>query len=210
MLEEFIKKYHSSYKKVLNKTAEYYPHGELSDCILGEYDGNLEGKVSWQAIQLDQSKSFSNVETALNIELFPSINEFYGSFYSAPMFFYSAWGEGELLQAWNHDDFERLQQNIIGHLMMKQKLKQPLTWFIGVMDEEQMITVNNDDGSVWLEVAGEVPTQKLSDSIESFISSLEPKVIEAEMPTNETQVNVEHPGLIASFKRMWRNLVSYR
>ena len=191
----------------LDEGPRFYPIGEYSDCIEGDYDGDEDKSVTWNAIKSQQKNDFNNVDSALTISLHSDINLYFTTWFSAPMKFDSQWGYGELLQAWNQDDFERLQQNIIGHLMMKQKLKQPLTWFIGVIDDEdKMITVNNEDGSVWFEIAGEIQSQKLASSLEEFINQLTPRVTPAEMPQPEIEAHIEHPGIFSSFKRMWLNL----
>ena len=60
---------------------------------------------------------------------------------------------------------------MIGHLMMKKKLKQQPTWFIGVLgDGDEMLTVDNETGSVWIEIPGDKPKQKLADSLAEFIN----------------------------------------
>ena len=46
----------------------------------------------------------------------------------------------ELLQAWNEDDFDLLQQNITGHVLMKRKLKQASQRvFIGLTDQDDLL-----------------------------------------------------------------------
>ncbi|RLV57870.1 SecY-interacting protein [Parashewanella curva] len=205
-LEEFFNRYHDFYQQALSEAPRFYPLGENSDCIIGDYDGDLETVVQWKPFKRKQNVDFSNVESALSISLHHDINEFYGCWFSGHLFFDSKWGHGELLQPWNQSDFELLQQNTIGHLMMKQKLKQPLTWFVGVLEEgDQMITVNNEDGSVWLETPGEIPTQKLSDSISELLKNITPRVTPAEKPQSVDE-HIEHPGIFSSFKRMWNNL----
>jgi SecY interacting protein Syd len=82
-----------------------------------------------------------------------------------------------LLFAWNKDDFERLQENLIGHILMKRRLKQEETVFFAVTDEEDMIiSVDNASGSVWVERVGCKPHKQLSDSLAQFISQLTPVV----------------------------------
>ncbi len=127
------------------------------------------------------------------------------SFFCAT-FFDSKWGEGELLQVWNQQDFESLQQNVIGHLMMKKKLKQAPTWFVGVLgDGEQMITVDNEDGSVWIEIPGDRPKDKLADSLAEFIDALTPRVTPPVEPIVEEYV--AHPGIWQRMKMMWNDLI---
>lgn len=210
-LDKFLLNYHQAYLTILGELPRYYPQGEISLCIQGEFSLDTSEAVTWKPIKRDEAGSFVNLEHALELSLWPDINIFYGQYFAAPLLFDSKWGTGELLQAWNAADFDCLQQNIIGHLMMKKQLKQPLTWFIGLLDDgDKMLTVNNADGSVWVEIPGELPSQQLSSSLAEFIGSLSPRIAppvkheELPMPTPE------HPGIFASFKRMWHNLCGKR
>ncbi len=208
-LEDFINKYHQQHQQTLNELPRFYPVGDNSPCIEGEYDGDEQAFVYWIPVVKDEQSNFDNVENALNIKLHSDINKFFGSFFSAPIHFGSEFGEGELIQPWNEENFELLQQNIIGHLMMKKKLKQPATWFIGTIGEEdKMITVNNDDGSVWIEIPGEEQSKRLASSIESLLSKLDVKPTIPDAPQSYVEPIPEHPGIINSLKRMWRNLTS--
>lgn len=180
-------------------------------CIQGEFHADLDQAVSWQPVKREVEGSFANVEHALELTLWPEINHFYGQYFSAPLLFDSEWGTGELLQVWNEDDFTCLQQNLIGHLMMKKKLKQPPTWFIGLLDEgDKMLTINNSDGSVWIELPGEIPTQQLSPSLAEFIGALSPRIAPPVKHEELPMPALEHPGIFASFKRMWQNLFGKR
>ncbi len=198
-----------AYSDSTNNSPTFYPLGEVSDCIIDKYEGDVEAVVHWKPFKRKVYGTFENIETALEITLFPDVDPYFGHYFSGPMTFDSPWGAGELLQSWNQDDFERLQKNIVGHLMMKQKLKQPLTWFVGVMDEaDKMITVNNENGSVWLEVAGETQSTQLAGSLSDFIKALKPKVLPATKPKFDDNVSIEHPGIISNLRRMWDNLFS--
>ena len=208
-LEDFINKYHQQYQETYDEAPRYYPAGESSACIIGDYHGDEEQFVHWKPMLRESSASFDNVERALDIKLHSDINEFYGTLFSAPIHFDSEFGSGELIQPWNKDNFELLQQNIIGHLMMKKKLKQPATWFIGTVDDsDKMLTVSNDDGSVWIEVPGEEQSQQLAESIESLFTTLTVKPTIPEAPQPYVETVAEHPGIINSLKRMWKNLTS--
>lgn len=206
-LEKFINKYHQEYQQAMNELPRYYPVGEDSECIAGEYKGDVEQFVHWWPVLREKPANFENVERALDITLHSDINEFYGKLYSAPIYFDSEFSSGELIQPWNNDNFNLLQQNIIGHLMMKKKLKQAATWFIGTIDDsDNMLTVNNDDGSVWVEVPGELPSQKLADSIECFLEGLTVKPTIPQPPQAYVETTPDHPGIINSLQRMWNNL----
>ncbi|WP_119968759.1 SecY-interacting protein [Shewanella japonica] len=205
-LEHFSSRYIQAYQDVLDELPRYFPCGQGSACIEGKYDLESDEAVFWKAVKRKSNSDFSNVEHALDIKLHQDINAFYGEFFSAPLFFDSKWGEGELLQVWNQQDFESLQQNVIGHLMMKKKLKQAPTWFVGVLgDGEQMITVDNEDGSVWIEIPGDRPKDKLADSLAEFIDALTPRVTPPVEPIVEEYV--AHPGIWQRMKMMWNDLI---
>lgn len=209
-LDDFFKVYFQSYMEKLGELPRYYPQGEDSDCLLDDDKDKvsaLELSQQWKAIRREISGTFDNIDHALDMTLHPSINGFYGHYFAAPLMFQSVKGQGELLQVWNQNDFEYLQQNLIGHLMMKQKLKQSATWFIGVLNEgDQMLVVDNSDGSVWIEIPGQEPHEKLANSLDEFIGSLTPRVCPPVRSIEETMPELDHPGIWQRIKMMWRNL----
>jgi len=136
-----------------------------------------EGEVYWQPIAIENSEelSFENVESALDFILHDDIKTYFTSFYSESLDARCDEGELSLLFAWNLNDFQRLQENIIGHILMKRRLKQQETVFFAVTDEEDMIiSIENATGAVWVERVGCKPHKKLSDSLTQFISQLIP------------------------------------
>ncbi len=209
-LEKFLSEYQQAYREKLGEAPRFYAQGEASEClIIGEASSEREeDPVLWKAVNRSEPANFDNVAHALSLTLHPDINAFYGTKFAAPVLFDSDFGEGELLQVWNQQDFEYLQQNIIGHLMMKAKLKQEPTWFIGVLgDGDMMITVNNDTGAVYQETPGEEQTQKLADSLEAFLENIRPRVAPAVAPIEEPILDTQHQGLTARLKRMWHSLL---
>lgn len=207
-LDIFLNDYQQAYLNKLGEPPRYYAQQQTSDCIIGDVDIETEEALQWKCIERPEVGTFSNVEHALELSLHNDINEFYGKYFAAPLLFDSLWGTGELLQVWNQTDFELLQQNVIGHLMMKKKLKQAPTWFIGVFDDEdKMLTVNNADGSVWVEIAGQAQSIKLADNLNDFIKALTPRVAPAVKPIEEAALVYEHPGIWQRMKTMWRNLI---
>ncbi|MGB6135886.1 MAG: SecY-interacting protein [Shewanella sp.] len=206
-LENFINNYLKSYQDTLSEFPRYYPLGEDSICIQGAFKSGSDDTVFWQPVKRDNPADFNNVEHALNIQLHQDIHAFYGEYFSAPLQFTAPFGDGELLQVWNQEDFENLQQNVIGHLIMKKKLKQPATWFIGVLGEgDEMLTVNNDDGSVWIEIPGEKQRTKLAESLTEFLQMISPMIKPPQKPVEESAPTVEHPGIWQRIKMMWDTL----
>lgn len=141
-----------------------------SDCQQSEIN---DGLIEWQPVEIAEQLSFDNVETALEISLNPEFVAYFSCFYSEAVPANCSEGYLELLFAWSHNDFERLQQNLIGHILMKQKLKQAITLFFAVTDEDDIIlSVNNNTGEVWAEKVGSEPHKKLANSLSEFLTSL--------------------------------------
>ncbi|WP_114324695.1 SecY-interacting protein [Candidatus Colwellia aromaticivorans] len=152
-----------------------------SPCEQGATEKNPspEGEVYWQPMAIEKSEelSFENVESALDLTLHNDIKTYFTLFYSESLDARCDEGELSLLFAWNKKDFERLQENLIGHILMKRRLKQKETIFFAVTDEEDMIiSVDNASGAVWVERVGCKPHKQLSDSLTQFISQLTPVI----------------------------------
>ncbi|WP_371372683.1 SecY-interacting protein [Thalassotalea aquiviva] len=144
-----------------------------SPCEVGEPSAN--GMVQWQPAKFDSALSFDNVEKALELRLHDDIKTYFCHCFAESVPATAKDGNLELLFAWSADDFERLQKNVIGHVLMKQKLKQQVTVFFAVTDEEDInLVINNDSGEVWTEAVGCEPSHKVSDSLAEFIAQLSP------------------------------------
>ena len=78
-----------------------------------------------------------------------------------------------LVQVWSEDDFIRLQENLIGHLVTQRRLKLPPTQFIATLESEfDMISVCNLSGEVILETFGTTKRRVLAADTASFLSQL--------------------------------------
>ncbi|WP_281647049.1 SecY-interacting protein [Parendozoicomonas sp. Alg238-R29] len=127
----------------------------------------------WEAVSCPDTLDFSGLETALGLKLHPDIASYYTSFYSNNIPVCCDDGNLELLQVWNRDDFDRLQQNLIGHLMMKKKRKQNPTVFFAVTDDDEIIlSVLNETGEVWAERVGKNPHRKMANNLAEFLENL--------------------------------------
>lgn len=144
----------------------------LSPCEQGEFD---ENQVLWQPVKISEELSFVNVEQALELTLHPDIKTYFTTLYSEEWPMQCEEGALALLFAWNKDDFARLQENIIGHILMKQKLKQEVTIFFGLTDDDDYIlTMHNQTGEIWVERVGCEPHKKVAASLLEFIEQLSP------------------------------------
>ncbi|WP_062270769.1 SecY-interacting protein [Endozoicomonas arenosclerae] len=134
-------------------------------------------EVRWLPVECQPELDFGNIESALELNLHPDIKAYYGSFYSANLAARTGEGDLELLFAWSPKDFERLLENLLGHVWMKRKLRQPVTLFFAVTDMNDInLTVNNETGEVWAEKVGKKPHRKVADSLSEFLEMLEPVV----------------------------------
>jgi SecY interacting protein Syd len=136
--------------------------------------GSPGSMVQWQPVKRDEPGDFSNIEHALEITLNADIKTFFSRYFSGEIDFTHAKGPVTLLQIWNDDDFANLQHNMIGHIMMKKQLKHPITLFFALTDQdEQIISLLNDSGEVWLESVGKLPHLKLADTLGEFLGDLQ-------------------------------------
>lgn len=189
ILQEFATQYINQYQK----THQHLPIIEHdkewpSPCELPQKEKSAVGKcylsageVFWQPMPILIEKNFAinfeNVESALEISLHPDIKSYFTTLFSESLDASCEEGDLSLLFAWNEADFQRLQENLIGHILMKRRLKQTETIFFAVTDEEDMIiSLDNSTGTVWVERVGCKPHKQLSASLTDFIRMLKVRV----------------------------------
>jgi len=132
-------------------------------------------QVSWLPVIQENPADFLNVEHALEMPLHTDIKVFYGSFYGANLAAEHPRGKLALLMPWNSDDMARLQENIIGHILMKRRLKQRETVFFAVTDDENiMLSILNNTGEIFLESVGKEVAQKVANNLADFLAELTP------------------------------------
>ena len=171
----FSKLYVEQYQAALN----HLPLVEVDDqwpspCLQNNFDDSF---MCWQPVEISADLSFENIEQALDIKIHSSITQYYSVIFSESIPATCEEGHLQLLFAWSEDDFSRLQQNLIGHILMKQKLKQEITLFFAITDDDDiMMSVNNETGEVWAERVGCQPHKKIANNLEEFIMSLQPDI----------------------------------
>ncbi len=148
--------------------------GWRSDCEV-----RTEGSTSlWRPVPQNPSVDFSGLANAVERPIHPDICTYYGSYWSGTLEAESVEGRVSLIQLWNPEDFDRLIGNLIGHLMAKQRLKQPFTVFIANTDpdSELFLSIDNDSGTILLEEPGKPPLREVDKDISTFLKRLTPKI----------------------------------
>ncbi len=143
-----------------------------SDCELHQ-----QGEVTfWRPLEQIPPVCFSGLANAAGQDIHPDISAYYGSFWAGTILARSREGEASLIQLWNPDDFERLIANLIGHLLMKQRARQPFTVFFANtgMDSQYFLSIDNETGTVLLEEPGKPPIREVETDISTFLRRLTP------------------------------------
>ncbi|NDK98782.1 SecY-interacting protein [Photorhabdus bodei] len=147
-------------------------YGVPSPCITQTGDN----EVYWLPQPFPLEDKLNSVEVALDIQLQPAIHDFYTSQLAGDM---TVTFEGQrlsLIQVWSEDDFIRLQENLIGHLVTQKRLKLSPTAFIATMESDDMgiISLCNLTGEVILEQFGSHKRKRLFTDLIRFLGAIEP------------------------------------
>ncbi len=169
--QDYLQAYQQRFQHLpIIEQAEDWP----SPCEQGQHQ---EVFSLWQPTKVMKALTFDNVESALEVELHPDIKQYFTTMYSDSLDASCLEGDLSLLFAWNEKDFARLQENIIGHILMKTKLKQKLTVFFAITDDEDhILSLDNATGAVWVEKVGCEPHKKIADTLAEFIEQLTPRI----------------------------------
>lgn len=160
-------------QKTGHEPASEMLYGVASPCIVRTQDES----VLWLPQPFGSEPSLANVERALNISLREEGAQFYTSQYAGDMAARFDGLELSLIQVWSDEDFIRLQENLIGHLVTQRRLKLVPTLFIATTDSEmEMVSLCNLSGEVVLEHFGTTKRETLAESLSVFIQKLEPQV----------------------------------
>lgn len=173
-LRTFTARYCYSWQQQTNHApASVELAGVPSPCIVATHGD----EVWWQPQPFTLPPTLAAVERALDIQLRDEITAFYTTQFAGDMTASLDATELSLLQVWSEEDFVRLQENLIGHLVMKRRLKQTPTLFIATTESEQeVISVCNLSGEVIMEQPGTQKRQPLAENISLFLSQLRPLV----------------------------------
>ncbi|MGV3344705.1 SecY-interacting protein [Enterobacteriaceae bacterium LUAb1] len=145
--------------------------GIPSPCICGQQ----EERVLWSPQPFTLEKNLHAVERALDICIHEDVSHFYTTQFAGDMLAETEGYRIELIQVWNEADFIRLQENLIGHLVMKRRLKEAPTLFIATTSfGDEIISINNITAEVMLEQPGTAKSHIIASNVAIFLESLQP------------------------------------
>ncbi len=146
-------------------------HGVPSPCIVS----SLDDSVIWQPKPFTDEQNVNAVERAMDLVVQPAVHAFYTTQFAGDMPARFAGLALTLLQTWSEDDLQRVQENLIGHLVTQKRLKLSPTLFIATLDSElDVISVCNLSGEVIKETIGTRNRNILAPSLADFLTQLEP------------------------------------
>ena len=176
--DTLIAEYVSLANKQNQGLVTYYEPDWPSPCFKFVTDQVLEegDEVEWYPFKRDEKQDLSNLEDALEISIPESLHEYFCRYYSHDINARAEHGALTLIQAWNAADFDRLQKNLIAHVLMKRRLKQDDTLFIALTDEDGFVlSVLLKTGEVVLEEVGRVPSKIIAPDLTTFIEQIKPE-----------------------------------
>lgn len=133
--------------------------------------------VLWRPVAREHAQPLSAVEQGMELKLHSDIHAFYASQWSGDL--PAQWRDLPLtlLQIWNEEDEARLQENLLGHLVMQRRLKHSPSLFIATTEDEMtIITLCNLTGNIAKETLGSGKKEILSVDLCAFLAELEPRV----------------------------------
>lgn len=172
--DDFVQDYIDQSNEENKGLLTIYSNDWQSPCI--EQPANDGDFVSWRPAKRSLAGDFKNLEHALDLAIPTSIQEFYGRYFSLDLNASCSEGDLTLLQTWNDFDYERVQKNLIAHVLMKRRLKQSETLFFALTDiEDIIVSIDVKSEQVVVERVGQPPHKVLAESLSQFIVSLNPK-----------------------------------
>jgi SecY interacting protein Syd len=146
-------------------------YGVPSPCVIS----TLDDCVIWQPKPFSGEPNVNAVERAMDLVVQPAAHAFYTTQFAGDMTARFADISLTLLQTWSEDDLQRVQENLIGHLVTQKRLKLSPTLFIATLDSElDVISVCNLSGEVIKETLGTRNRDVLAPSLADFLTRLEP------------------------------------
>lgn len=142
-----------------------------SACIVGSPEHD---RCFWQPVPMQPAVDLDRLGDALEVRLHPAWVTLFSVQWSAALPLKYNGGDFELLQLWNAQDADNLIANQIGHALEKRRVRQPLTLFFGLVDDDRLLSLDNQTGAVLLETLGATGPEEVIADLESFLAACEP------------------------------------
>jgi SecY interacting protein Syd len=136
------------------------------------------GYIGWRPVPQTPLMSFDGLAHALEQPIHADICDYYTSYWAGHFTATVEDGPVNLIQLWNPEDFDRLIENLVGHSLAQQRLKQPFTVFFATTepDSELFLSIDNATGKILLEEPGRPPLRTVANSLAEFLDRLTPVV----------------------------------
>lgn len=141
-----------------------------SPCIAGPV---ADGRVPWHSVPMARAPDFGRLARALEVPIHTDLVQYFGTVWSAPLPVRFEGNELELLQLWNEQDFEHLLANLIGHALEKKRVRQPLSLFFALVDDDRFLSLDNQSGAVGLETVGLRTVFPVTPTLSEFLHRVE-------------------------------------
>ncbi|WP_371192577.1 SecY-interacting protein [Glaciecola sp. SC05] len=147
-----------------------------SPCLQGSLEQLTDGgDCAWRPSLNKEPASLADLASALEIHIPNEFEALFCRYYSLDLHASHPRGPVTLLQVWNSEDYDRLQKNLIAHVLMKRRLKLPDTLFFALTDQDDLvISLDIATQNVILEPVGKPATETLSENLVEFIAALRP------------------------------------
>lgn len=129
-------------------------------------------EIEWVPKPHHDFNLFVDLEKGLEITIHDDLKAYYGAYWSEGICCQSEQGLVKLIQIWNQTDLEMLRENLLGHAFMKLKKKQALTLFFGLGEGDNILTMDNANGHIYMEVPGRRPHRQLAENIADYLRTL--------------------------------------
>ncbi|RUO74080.1 SecY-interacting protein Syd [Pseudidiomarina sediminum] len=139
-----------------------------------------DDSVRWQPVRQQQALDFTDLMNALEAPFHEDFVSYFSRWFSADLAVdwdgHPLW----LLHMHGDEDAERMLANQAGHVLMKRRLKQPITLFLGLAEtsDDLLITLDNDTGAVGLEFVGCSQHEQLASNLTEFLQKSTPRVLD--------------------------------
>ena len=180
LLKEQLDRLLQSYVTQTQRSSGHLPTMELNNSIPDQLDSlavveanEQENTLYWKPAENGNWDLLNGLEKGLDTEIHSDIKTYFGAYWSNGICCLSPIGPVSLIQIWNKADLELLRENLLGHAFMKLKKRQPLTFFAGLGEGENVVVVDNATGIVYLEQPGRRPHKTLAGNLAEFLQGLE-------------------------------------